>query len=57
MTTLDAKIKAARKEVNRHQFGTGEWETAMQVVRDLVSQIEPEPLPAGWCTSDGRWWQ
>lgn len=32
------QIKAARAEVNKHKFGTQEWEAAMAVVRKLVDE-------------------
>ena len=33
---MTKQIAKARAEVNRHKFGTPEWEAAMQVVRQLV---------------------
>lgn len=34
----DKALKAARAAVNALTFGTNEWETAMQVVRDLCEK-------------------
>ena len=34
----DKALKAARAAVNALPFGTTEWESAMQVVRDLVEK-------------------
>ena len=36
--TLAKQITAARKVVNTLSFGTPAWESAMQVVRDLVAE-------------------
>ncbi len=34
----DKALKAARAVANAMTFGTAEWESAMQVVRDLVEK-------------------
>lgn len=40
------QLKAARKTVNQFEFGTAEWEGAMQTVRELVRQdMEDESSP------------
>jgi hypothetical protein len=40
-------LKTARAEVNKHKFGTPEWEAAMEVVRAIVAKTEIKPLPKG----------
>jgi hypothetical protein len=39
---MNNQLTAARAKVNSLEFGTPEWEVAMQVVRDLVA-AEPAP--------------
>lgn len=44
--TLTDKIKAARAEVAKFEFGTEQWESAMKVVRKLVAiQIDDDNEP------------
>lgn len=38
-TQLEKEIKKARKVVNSLEFSTQEWESAMEVVRDLSEKI------------------
>jgi hypothetical protein len=38
-SALERKLKDARAKVNKLEFGTPEWEKAMEVVRGLTSQI------------------
>lgn len=49
---LDKQMKIARKEVNSLEFGTVQWEAAMEVVRKLVAK-QMEVLPAEeFCSVD-----
>ena len=49
---LDKQMKIARKEVNSLEFGTEQWEAAMQVVRKLVAK-QMEVLPSEeFCSVD-----
>ena len=50
--TSAKELQAARAEVNRHQFGTPAWEAAMQIVRDLVSQV---PVTGEFTSVDSGW--
>ena len=44
--TLNEQIKSARQKVNELKFGTEEWESAMQVVRELVQiEMEDDSIP------------
>lgn len=35
---MTKELKAARAEVNKHEFGTAEWAWAMEAVRKLVDE-------------------
>ena len=50
-------LQKARKKVNELEFGTEEWESAMQEVRALVEQ-ENNATDFGQhnCESDGKWY-
>lgn len=52
MQSLDQQIRDARAEVNRHVFGTSEWEGAMQVVRALVQRQNDARAPEEFCSVD-----
>lgn len=44
LTGLDREVRLARDKVATFNFGTDEWEAAMQIVRDLTSkQMELAP--------------
>jgi hypothetical protein len=47
------QIKAARAKVNALQFGTPEWEVAMQAVRDLVAKHDAAQPAFEYTSIDG----
>jgi len=53
MKKLKAKLEAARNAAGNFEFGTQEWETAMQKVRALVDEINVKFPPAPW--GDREW--
>jgi hypothetical protein len=46
------QIEQARKVVNSLQFGTQEWESAMQIVRDLVAKHDAQKPAQEFCSID-----
>lgn len=50
--SLSKQINAARKVVNGLEFGTQEWEAAMQVVRDLVAKHDAQQPAEEFCSID-----
>jgi hypothetical protein len=50
--SLYAEIKAARAEVNKHEFGTNAWDLAMQEVRALTQRQMEEAEPEEYCSVD-----
>jgi len=61
---MQKQLTEARKIANKFKFGTAEWESAMQVVRDLCNKIDAAKpaeqhysVDAGWLPTmllDGR---
>lgn len=52
MKSLKTQLKAARAEVNKHEFGTAEWESEMVVVRELCDAIDAASTPEEFCSVD-----
>jgi len=51
------KLESARKKVNELEFGTKEWDEAMDVVRSIVEdQDSKTEFGRHDCESDGKWW-
>lgn len=50
--TLTKQLTEARREVNRHAFGTDAWETGMVEVRRLVAAIDAQRAPEEFCSVD-----
>jgi hypothetical protein len=50
--TIAKKITAARKVVNTLSFGTPAWESAMQVVRDLVAEQSAQDTDTAFYSVD-----
>jgi hypothetical protein len=50
--SLAKQIEAARKVVNKFKFGTQEWESAMQIVRDLVAKHDAQQPAEEFCSID-----
>ena len=49
------QLTAARNKVNSLTFGTPEWESAMQIVRDLCAKIEAAKPQETFCSVDSGW--
>ena len=49
---MEKQLKAARAKVNALEFGTAEWEAAMEVVRGLVDKIAADAPAEEFCSVD-----
>ena len=50
---LETKLSNARQLADKFEFGSDEWESAMQVVRNLVDEINDKFPAEPW--SDREW--
>lgn len=51
-TPTAAQIKTARAKVNALEFGTPEWEAAMQTVRELTAAFDAAQPKEEFCSLD-----